>query len=57
MKYYGIYDLKNKEQCVFIGNSKEISEFLNIKRNTLYEYIIRKHKPQRRYEIVKIEVD
>lgn len=30
MKIYGIYDTKNKEQCVRIGTLKEIMKFLNI---------------------------
>lgn len=30
MKIYGIYDLKNKEQCLRIGDIREITEFLNV---------------------------
>lgn len=30
MKIYGIYDTKNKEQCVRVGTLKEIMIFLNI---------------------------
>ena len=30
MKIYGIYDLKNKEQCLRIGDIREIANFLNI---------------------------
>ena len=30
MKIYGIYDLKNQEQCLRIGTLREIIKFLNI---------------------------
>ena len=30
MKIYGIYDTKNKEQCVRVGTLAEIIKFLNI---------------------------
>lgn len=30
MKIYGIYDLKNSEQCIRIGTLGEIIKFLNI---------------------------
>lgn len=30
MKIYGIYDMKEKEQCVIIGTLEEIIKFLNL---------------------------
>ena len=30
MKIYGIYDMKNNEQCIRVGTLKEIIKFLNI---------------------------
>lgn len=59
-KIYAIYDMKDYEQCVFLGTMKEIADFLNCKCDSLYSYLSRrkagkteliKHK----YELVEIK--
>lgn len=60
MKEYGLYDLKDYEQCVIIGNLKEIAEYLKCSTNSLRSYMShikkgeRKGLLKRRYELVKI---
>ncbi len=51
MRIYGIYDLKNKEQCLRIGDIREIANFLNITARKL-DMAIRSGKYQKRYEVV-----
>ena len=59
MVIYGLYDIKNDEQCVFLGNIREISEYLECDKQTIYDYLY-KHKIgkhdliKKRYEIIKI---
>lgn len=63
MKEYGLYDVKDYEQCVYIGNIKEISNFLNTTPNSLRSYITHRKKGERsgllkkRYELVEITAD
>ena len=57
---YAIYDLREVEQCVFIGKSDEVSKFLNLTEESIYSYISRKKHNEkllirRRYELVKME--
>lgn len=60
MKEYGLYDVKDYEQCVCIGNIKEISNFLNTTPNSLRSYITHRKKGERtgllkrRYELIEI---
>ena len=60
MKEYGLYDVKDYEQCVYIGNIKEISNFLNTTPNSLRSYITHRKKGERtgllkrRYELIEI---
>lgn len=58
-KIYAIYDMKDHEQCVFLGNMDEIAKFLNYSRDSLYSHMSRQRKGKRkllnhRYELVKI---
>ncbi len=63
MKEYGIYDLKDDEQCVYIGTIKEVSEFLNCKESSLKSYLSRKRNNKgsgllaRRYQLIEINED
>lgn len=41
MKIYGVYDLRNKEQCMRIGDIGEIAEFLNLTAR-MFDGVIRK---------------
>lgn len=55
MNIYGIYDLKNKEQCICIGNSEKICNFLEISKAKMYETVNKKIKLKCRYEIIKLK--
>lgn len=57
MKIYGVYDIKNKEQCCFCGNAKEVASFLEMSENTLRSEISRKIKVKNKYEVIGIEED
>ena len=60
MKEYGLYDVKDYEQCVCIGNIKVISNFLSTTPNSLRSYITHRKKGERtgllkrRYELIEI---
>lgn len=51
MKIYGIYDLKNKEQCLRIGDIREIAEFLSITPRK-FNNVIRKGIYGNRYKVL-----
>lgn len=55
MKFYGVYDLKNNEQCVGIFNIKELSKFFSCSDNSIRTTISKKHLRDSRYLILKIE--
>ena len=60
MKEYGLYDIKDNELCVFIGNIKEIADFLECSKDSLRSWISNKKNKKRnglikkRYELVEI---
>lgn len=59
VKEYGLYDIKDNEQCVYLGTLKEISNYLNCNYDGLRSYLTRKrqgkqHLFQHRYEIIEI---
>lgn len=51
MKIYGIYDLKDKEQCLKVGDVKEIVEFLNVSARK-FDRLIKSGLYQHRYEVL-----
>ncbi len=55
MKFYGVYDLKDNEQCVGIFNIKELAKFFNCSDNTIRTAISKKYLRNSRYLILKIE--
>ncbi len=61
MKEYGIYDLKDNEQLVYMGNIKEIAKYLECSTNSLRSYLSLKRSNKRsgllkkRYEVIEIE--
>jgi len=62
MKEYGLYDFKDNEQCVFIGNVHEIAKFLKCSEKGLYSHITRHRQGiikllKARYEIAEIQKD
>lgn len=59
MKEYGIYDVKDNEQCLYIGNINEIAQFLDCSNDSLRSYLTRKKNGEqdllhRRYELIEI---
>ena len=59
IKEYGVYDLKEDEQCIYIGTMSEVSKFLNYNKDTLWSYLSRKKHDRsllisHRYEIVEV---
>lgn len=59
MKEYGIYDVKENEQCVYLGNIFEIANYLNCSESSLRSYLTRKKNGkqdlfQRKYELIEI---
>ena len=60
MGLYGLYDIKENEQCVLIGSIKEIANYLKYSEGSLRKYLHRKKKIENlliahRYELTKIE--
>ncbi len=51
MEIYGIYDLKDKEQCVTVGTIDEISNFLRLPTRS-FNKCMREGKYAERFEIV-----
>lgn len=59
MKIYALYDMKEFEQCVIVGNIKEVSKFLGEKVGSLRSYLTRKKNGRQnllkhRYELTEI---
>ena len=55
--YYGLYDIKNNEQCIFVGTARECAEFMGIcNTGEVYRYVLRNMKYRRRYYVAKIGI-
>ena len=53
---YGIYDMKESEQCVAIFKTrKEVAKFFDTTANSIGTSITRKHKRKYRFLIEKIK--
>ena len=57
---YAIYDMKDHEQFVYSGTMKQVAEYLEMSRASLYSYITHKRLGtqdfiKHRYEVVKVE--
>lgn len=63
MKEYGLYDLKDNEQCVYIGTIKEMAIFLNTTVNCLRSYMSHRKRGDitnlllKKYELIEIKED
>lgn len=56
---YAIYDMKDHEQFVYSGTMKQVAEYLEMSRASLYSYITHKKNGEqdfikRRYEVLKV---
>ena len=57
-KVYGLYDTKDKNQCVGIfKKAKNIAKYTGNTIGSIYSAISKGNKVKARYEIVKIRVD
>lgn len=53
---YGVYDMKNYEQCIGVfKTSREVAEFFNTTAATIRGEICRSNLRECRYLIVKVE--
>lgn len=50
-KIYGIYDMKDNEQCMRVGTAMEITKFLGIPARSFERAINKNNFLQRRYKI------
>lgn len=60
LKQFGLYDLKDCEQLVYLGTKKEIAEFLGLTVNYLSIYLVRKkkgikHLIKHKYDLVELK--
>lgn len=60
MKQYGLYNIKEYEQCEYFGTIKEIADYLGLKRNSLSVHLVRKKHGNKflilhKYELVEME--
>ena len=51
MKIYGIYDIKEKEQCIRVGPLEEIIKFLNLTARELSRALNKHNLVRNKYEI------
>lgn len=59
-KTFGLYNMRYKEQCEYVGTTKEIANYLGLQINTLRVYLVRKRKGKQKllldkYELVELE--
>ena len=60
MKQYGIYNIKDCEQCEYFGTKKEIAKYLGLNVSYLSAYLARKKKGKKgllrcKYELIEIK--
>lgn len=41
-KLYGLYNVKDNEQCEYFGTIREIAKYLGVKPNSLSVFLVRK---------------
>lgn len=56
---YAIYDMKDHEQFVYSGTMKQVAEYLEMSRASIYSYITHKRNGEQdlikhRYEVLKV---
>lgn len=51
MNIYGIYDIKEKEQCIIVGTLIEIVKFLGASARSIDRAINRNNLIKQRYEV------
>ena len=51
MRIYGIYNIKEKEQCMRVGTLEEISRFLNLTGREIGRSLKKNNKIRNKYEV------
>ena len=51
MKIYGIYNIKENEQCMRIGTLQEIAVYLNLTAREISKALNNKNKIRNKYEL------
>lgn len=51
---YGVYNIREKERCEFVGTFRELMDFLGMSRNVLYSSMSHGTIIRRKYEVVKV---
>lgn len=59
-KIYGLYNMKENEQCEYFGTREEIANYLGLKKNSLSVHLVRKKHGEKvlikhKYDLVEIE--
>ena len=57
MREYAVYDTKDNNLIVKVGNVNELAEYFGTTDRVIYSTISKKHKVKRRYEIIKVDDD
>lgn len=50
MKIYGIYNIKEKEECIRVGTMEEITKFLDLTGREI-QYALKNHLIRKKYEL------
>ena len=57
MREYAVYDTKDNDLIVKVGNINELAEYFGTSTKVIYCNISRKMLAKRRYEIIKVDDD
>lgn len=53
MREYAVYDTKDNDLIVKVGNVYELAEYFGTTNRVIYSTISKNHKVKRRYEILR----
>lgn len=54
MMIYGVYRNTNTEECEFVGNAKEVAEFIGTTPATVLSMVTRQNIVRKKYKIRRI---
>lgn len=55
-KIYGLYNIKDYEQCEYFGTMREIAEYLHITKHGVASYMCRKRQGKQKYLLHKYDL-
>lgn len=60
-RIYGLYNMKDNEQCEYFGTIGEIAKYLGLKPNSLSVYLVRKKHGinfliKHKYDLIEMEI-